>query len=267
MLALLTRVPSLTCLVTSRRRLALPGEREFAVPSLPVPSSPASHAEPNLEAWDLETLARCASVQLFVDRTQAIRPDFQLTRRNAPAVAGLCADLEGIPLALELAAARAQTLTPAQIWTPVWRSVLRHWRLGRRTKTPGIGRCGPPSPGAWTCCRRTCGAFGPACPSSGAAAQPKPRRAVTGERRGSGALDTAPGAVAAAGRRRTRPECASGCSNRCVPLAGSRWTPRSARLSPAATRGYFPGSGLGASEPKSARSGAGSVPCPNGRRA
>ncbi len=111
-LALLTRVPSLTCLVTSRRRLALPGEREFAVPALPVPSLPTSQDEP-----DLETLAQCASVQLFVDRTQAIRPDFQLTRRNALSVAGLCADLEGIPLALELAAARAQTLTPAQIRT------------------------------------------------------------------------------------------------------------------------------------------------------
>ena len=109
-LALLTRLPALTCLVTSRRRLALPGEREFAVPALPVPALTLPPGEP-----DLEMLAHCASVKLFVDRTQAIRPDFQLTRRNAASVAGLCADLEGIPLALELAAARAQTLTPAQI--------------------------------------------------------------------------------------------------------------------------------------------------------
>ena len=110
-LALLTRISTLTCLVTSRRRLALPGEREFSVPALPVPASIPPLSEP-----DLETLARCASVRLFIDRTQAIRPDFQLTRRNAASVVGLCADLEGIPLALELAAARAQTLTPAQIW-------------------------------------------------------------------------------------------------------------------------------------------------------
>lgn len=109
-LALLTRAPVLTCLVTSRRRLALPGEREFGVPALPIPALPLPLGEP-----DLETLAHCASVGLFVDRTQAIRPDFQLTRRNAASVAGLCADLEGLPLALELAAARAQTLTPAQI--------------------------------------------------------------------------------------------------------------------------------------------------------
>ncbi len=115
-LALLTRVPTLTCLVTSRRRLALPGERELAVAPLPIPPLPIPPLLTVQDA-DLEILAQCASVQLFVDRTQAIRPDFQLTRRNASAVAGLCADLEGIPLALELAAARAQTLTPAQIRT------------------------------------------------------------------------------------------------------------------------------------------------------
>ncbi len=104
-LTLLTRVPALTILATSRRRLALPGEREFVLPSLPVPEG----------APDPERMAQCASVQLFVDRTQAIRPDFQVTRSNAAAIAGLCADLEGLPLALELAAARAQTLTPAQM--------------------------------------------------------------------------------------------------------------------------------------------------------
>ncbi len=109
MLALLSRAPSLTCLVTSRRRLALPGEREVAVPPLPLPTGSLEHE------GSLEPLAQCASVQLFVNRTQAIQPDFQITRRNAAAVAGLCADLEGIPLALELAAARAQTLTPAQM--------------------------------------------------------------------------------------------------------------------------------------------------------
>ena len=58
---------------------------------------------------------RCASVQLFVDRAQAARPDFQVTASNAPAVSELCDRLEGIPLALELAAARAQVLTTSQM--------------------------------------------------------------------------------------------------------------------------------------------------------
>lgn len=108
--ALLTRLPALTCLLTSRRRLALPGERECPVPPLPVPSPslPDGHETP-------DRVAQAAGVQLFVDRAQAARPDFQLTRGNAAAVAALCRDLEGIPLALELVAARAMALTPAQM--------------------------------------------------------------------------------------------------------------------------------------------------------
>jgi predicted ATPase len=103
--ALMERVEGLMVLATSRRRLGLPGEREVPVPPLPTPNR------------DLppEQLVRCESVQLFVDRAQAVRSDFQVTWVNAPAVAALCARLDGIPLALELAAARAQVLTPAQM--------------------------------------------------------------------------------------------------------------------------------------------------------
>jgi predicted ATPase/DNA-binding SARP family transcriptional activator len=130
---LLERVPSLTCLVTSRQRLELEGEQEIPVPPLPVPvasgqwsvASPTkSKTSPSLpelttDHWPLTTglttLAACPSVQLFVDRAQTALPEFCLTGENAGAVAELCRQLEGLPLAIELAAARAAVLTPQQM--------------------------------------------------------------------------------------------------------------------------------------------------------
>jgi predicted ATPase len=104
--ALLARVPTLTLLVTSRQLLGLTGEREFALK--PLPDAPRrGHARSGCRLFD--------SVRLFIDRAQAAKPDFQVTAGNAPAIAALCDGLEGIPLALELAAARAQVLTPAQM--------------------------------------------------------------------------------------------------------------------------------------------------------
>ncbi len=104
-LSLLTRLPDLVCLVTSRRRLALSGECEYPVPPLPLPERGGTAAE----------ISRAASAQLFVNRAQAARPDFQLTATNAAAVAELCHKMEGIPLAIELIAARAPALSPAQM--------------------------------------------------------------------------------------------------------------------------------------------------------
>lgn len=103
--SLLQELPLLTCLVTSRQRLYLEGEQEFTVSPLAVPE------EPDLP----ERLMQFPGVRLFVDRAQLARPNFQITPGNAAAVANICACLEGIPLAIELAAARAQALTPTQM--------------------------------------------------------------------------------------------------------------------------------------------------------
>ena len=102
---LLERLPQLTCLVTSRQILALEGEREFFVSPLLIPR----------QTHNPEALLQYESVQLFVDRAQATKPDFQITPNNAGAVAALCAGLEGIPLALVLAASRIQMMSPAQM--------------------------------------------------------------------------------------------------------------------------------------------------------
>jgi len=102
---LLEQVSSLTCLVTSRRGLDLMGETQSLLPPLPTPRGRTGIRE----------LIECPSVQLFVDRAQAVRPDFQITPATASAVSTLCDRLEGIPLALELAAARAQVLGPAHM--------------------------------------------------------------------------------------------------------------------------------------------------------
>jgi len=103
--ALRTRLPRMRFLITSRRPLGLIGERMFPVLPMAVPSP----------AQEPEQLFAYPSVQLFLDRAQAMRPDFQITSRNAAALSELCARLEGIPLALELAASWVGALTPAQM--------------------------------------------------------------------------------------------------------------------------------------------------------
>ena len=102
---LLARLPTLTVLVTSRHLLGLSGEVEFVVPPLVTPNGGET----------AEQLSLYDSVQLFVDRAQTAMPHFQITNSNAPAVAELCQRLEGMPLAIELAAARAMVLTPGQM--------------------------------------------------------------------------------------------------------------------------------------------------------
>ena len=115
LLALLERAPNLRLLVTSRLRLHLPGERELPLEPLPTPPLTSRAAGEQGTPEVLEEAARIASVALFLDRARASRPDFQITERNRDDVLAICRTLEGIPLALELVAARAGTLTPAQM--------------------------------------------------------------------------------------------------------------------------------------------------------
>ena len=99
---LLKECPNLHILVTSRERLSLTAETVFALAPLAVPDP--AHVLP------IDQLARVEAVQLFVDRATATQPAFALSPANAAAVARLCARLDGLPLALELAAARVNSL-------------------------------------------------------------------------------------------------------------------------------------------------------------
>jgi predicted ATPase/class 3 adenylate cyclase len=101
---LLADAPNLKGLVTSRAPLHLSGEHEYSVPPLAVPDLSAS--EP------AGTLAGSEAVQLFVERAQAVKPEFKLTGENLPTVAEICARLDGLPLAIELGAARVRILSP-----------------------------------------------------------------------------------------------------------------------------------------------------------
>ncbi len=105
--ALLRGCPSLTILATSRETLGVESEVVWRVPSL---SAPAEHTRERIE-----TLAQYEAVELFIDRAKRARPSFHVTDENAPAVAQICHRLDGIPLAIELAAARTRVLSPLQI--------------------------------------------------------------------------------------------------------------------------------------------------------
>jgi predicted ATPase/class 3 adenylate cyclase len=102
---LLARCPGLVILATSRTVLGLRAEREYPVPALP--AGPASASADEIATWP--------TVALFVDRARAVRPGFALSQENAAAVAEICRRLEGLPLAIELAAARTRLLDPAAL--------------------------------------------------------------------------------------------------------------------------------------------------------
>jgi predicted ATPase len=118
---LLARCPSLQILATSRTVLRLRAEREYQVGALTVPAFS--------ERPPMELIAALPAVQLFVDRAQAVRYDFALTEDNALAVVEICRRLEGLPLAIELAAARTRLLEPVALLA----------RLGSRLDALGTG--------------------------------------------------------------------------------------------------------------------------------
>jgi predicted ATPase/class 3 adenylate cyclase len=113
---LLAGAPGLKVLATSRAPLGLYGEHEFPVPPLSMPD--LKRPPP------LESLTQYEAVGLFVERSRAVKPDFKVTNESAPAVAEICVRLDGLPLAIELAAARIRMLPPQALLA----------RLGNRLK-------------------------------------------------------------------------------------------------------------------------------------
>src|SRR6185437_7376509 len=104
---LLADCPGVVMLATSRTVLGLRAEREYSVPPLSLPAGPT--------AMPLPELTESPAVALFVDRARAVRPDFALTEANAAAVVAICRRLDGLPLAIELAAARTRLLDPGAL--------------------------------------------------------------------------------------------------------------------------------------------------------
>ncbi|HLW98630.1 MAG TPA: protein kinase, partial [Candidatus Acidoferrales bacterium] len=100
---------NLKLLVTSRAPLHVYGEHEFPIPALALPDARSLPS--------LEVLSQYSAIALFVQRASAVKPDFELTEQNAASVADICARLDGLPLAIELAAARVKLLSPSAMLT------------------------------------------------------------------------------------------------------------------------------------------------------
>jgi predicted ATPase len=104
--ALVSRCPALRCVVTSRAPLKVGAETEFPLPPLDVPDA---------DVISIEPLRRYPAIELFVQRAEKVKPGFTLDETNASDIAAICRRLDGLPLALELAAARVRILEPAML--------------------------------------------------------------------------------------------------------------------------------------------------------
>jgi predicted ATPase/class 3 adenylate cyclase len=133
---LLSSAPGLRILTTSREALAVPGEAVFQLQSLRCPGVGRSGGGGRTrEAVDLETAASTEAVRLFAERAVAVEPTFELTAANLAPVAEICQRLDGIPLAIELAAARVSALSPDDIANRLG-DRFRLLAGGRRTAVP-----------------------------------------------------------------------------------------------------------------------------------
>jgi predicted ATPase/uncharacterized protein HemY len=125
--ALIAACPDLKVLVTSRIPLHIRGEKEYQVPPLSVPDVRQWH---NLDRLPpLERLTQYEAVRLFIERATDVKADFEVTNDNAPAVAEICVRLDGLPLAIELAAARTKLFSPQALLTRLSSSLSSSSRL------------------------------------------------------------------------------------------------------------------------------------------
>jgi AAA domain len=168
---LLTRCPGVRVLATSRTVLGLRAEREYPVPPLPLPADPRGLPLAEVASWP--------GVAMFVDRARAVQYDFALAQGNAAAVAEICRRLEGLPLAIELAAARIWLLDPTALRDQL-ASSLDALGTGRWTCPSGSAPCGRRSSEAWACWTTLSGrCWRPWLPFSTAGLSPPPPRSPT----------------------------------------------------------------------------------------
>ncbi|WP_434316887.1 DUF4062 domain-containing protein [Leifsonia sp. P73] len=149
---LLAEAPELAILVTSRVLLRISGE----------------------QSYDVEPLADEQAVDLFVQRAHAVKPDFEITPDNEEAVERVCEALDGVPLAIELAAARVRVLSPPNCWTGSTAGC-RCWSAGHGTSRPVSRPSGGPSSGARNCSTATSGRCSPGSASSRAGSRWRPQ--------------------------------------------------------------------------------------------
>ena len=144
-----------------------------------------------------EAITHYEAVALFVDRATSARSDFQLTPDNAPAVVTLCRELEGVPLAIELAAARIRALSPQEICDSLTAAARGCSTWASATPRTGTSHCAPASSGPTTCAPHSSrgSGCGPRCSSADTTWRPQPRSVVADDLPAEEVLDVMSGLV------------------------------------------------------------------------